>query len=349
MPEPLSPDFLIIGAGIIGLSSAFELARRGAKVTIIDRGIAGHESSWAGGGILSALLPWEYSAPVNRLISFGTSGYAAWVEDIEARSGLSAEYVVSGMNVLPPFDRAAMSRWLAEDKNRGHTLEDGTLFLPAVAQVRPPRLLAALVNSLVQMGVDIRENLPAIRLEQDAKTVSGVVTPTGKLSAGKYILTSGAWTCNLLNINNNFKPVRGQMLLFKASAGLLKHIIYRDGVYVIPRRDGHILVGSTVENAGFDQSITAEAKRTLHAAGVEMFPALVAATFVSQWAGLRPGSPGNLPLIDRHPQWENCFVNTGHFRYGLTMAPAAAHLLVCKMLDETPPIPLAPYSWPHIV
>ncbi|HQT26544.1 MAG TPA: FAD-dependent oxidoreductase, partial [Burkholderiales bacterium] len=126
-------------------------------------------------------------------------------------------------------------------------------------------------------------------------------------------------------------PVKGQMLLFE-SPGLLDTILFRDGIYLIPRKDGHILAGSTLENAGFDKTVTAE--RFLHEKASEMLPALRSFSPVKKWAGLRPGSPGNIPFICRHPKFDNLYINSGHFRYGVTMSPASAKLLASLIFEE---------------
>ena len=143
----------------------------------------------------------------------------------------------------------------------------------------------------------------------------------------------------------NIRPIRGQMLLFKLEPGVLDTIVFRNGLYLIPRRDGHILVGSTLEDAGFDKSIDEATRQRLHAEASELLPQLADVQPVQHWAGLRPGSPDNIPIIDRHPDFDNVFVNTGHYRYGVTLAPASAELLVDVMEGNTPALDPAPYRW----
>jgi len=135
------------------------------------------------------------------------------------------------------------------------------------------------------------------------------------------------------------------MLLFKLDPGVLDTILYRNGLYLIPRRDGHVLVGSTREDAGFDKSTDGATRQRLHAEAAELLPALASIQPVQHWAGLRPGSPDNIPVIDRHPDFDNVFVNTGHYRYGVTLAPASAELLVDVMEGNTPVLDPAPYRW----
>jgi len=134
--------------------------------------------------------------------------------------------------------------------------------------------------------------------------------------------------------------------LFKAQPGFLTNIVLQDGNYFIPRKDGHILLGSTVEHVGFDNSTTEEAKSELLSWAAKLLPQLNEKLLVRQWAGLRPGSPENIPTIDRHPYFDNLYINSGHYRYGVTMAPGSARLLVNLLLGVSQPIDCSAYAWP---
>ena len=355
----MQPDYLIIGAGVIGCATALELARAGAAVTIVERGQAGAESSWAGGGILSPLLPWDYGEPVTRLTRWGCELYPQWVAELQTCTGIDPEYISSGMLVLPPFDTDRAIAWSAA---HGMPLqqvaarsilpqlarEGDSLWLPDVAQVRNPRLLGALRRALELEGVTLIEHSEVVGLNVSGGRVNGLNTSNGVVSASGYIVTAGAWSSTLLGglaQRCEVRPVRGQMLLFKAAPELLPHIVLENGVYLIPRRDGHILVGSTLEDVGFDKSTTPDAREQLRAAAIGILPQLRDLAIVRHWAGLRPGSADNIPTIGRHPQLENLYVNSGHFRYGVTMAPASARLLGNMLSSRPQPIDTKPYSW----
>jgi glycine oxidase len=340
-------SFLVIGAGVIGLSSAWELARLGAKVTVLERGCVGAESSWAGGGILFPLLPWDYNEPITALTELSRQCYPGWIDSLRLQTGIDPEYLVSGMRVLPPFYSAQAMAWCA-----AHGLhienEGDALWLPDVAQVRNPRLIKALRRSLDLLGVSIVEHVAVSGFRFDRGRVAGVGTNRGDYAANNYIVAAGAWRGILLGDlapKTPIWPVRGQMLLFKAEAGLLPHILLQDGIYLIPRLDGQILVGSTLEDVGFDNSITEDAQVSLLSKAVAMFPPLGQASLIHHWAGLRPGSPDNVPVIGRHPEIENLYLNAGHFRYGVTMAPASAILLANMIAGKAQPIDVAPYAW----
>ncbi len=339
----MSPDIIIIGAGIVGLSSAYELAGRGAKVSVLERGKAGMEASWAGGGILFPLLPWDYPEEVTSLALMGASLYPDLAEALRRSSGIDPEYVRCGMTVLPgkrPMGNAAS--WCESHDVSHFEKENGEFVLPDVAQLRNPRLIRSMRSSLESLGVTIREGCEALSLEKKGGRIIGLNTNKGFHSAGNYVACAGAWSRKLLGDDSpDIFPVKGQMLLFESS-GLLDTILFRDGIYIIPRKDGHILAGSTLENAGFDKTVTAE--RFLHEAAAEMLPELESLSPVKKWAGLRPGSPGNIPFICKHHQFDNLYINSGHFRYGVTMAPASAKLLASLIHDETPMLSTQAYS-----
>lgn len=355
----LSQHVLIVGGGIAGLASAWELARNGQRVSLLERRQAGQESSWAGAGILSALLPWDYGRAVNRLIQLSLAGYPDWIASLRQVAATDPEYRQSGMLVLPPFDAAAADQWLNEralgldrlPADVAATLPGAErgLWLAHVAQVRNPRILRALREACLASGVTIHEMSQVTGLKTAGDQVSGVVTAEGLWQADAYLLTTGAWSAQLLGSlspNLPVRPMRGQMLLYQTPPGTLPCIVYRAGGYLVPRADGLILAGSTVEDVGFDKAVTETADQTIRQFASETLPALAGIEPIQHWSGLRPGSPDNIPIIGRHPGLANLYLNTGHFRYGVTMAPASATLITDLILARPPAIDPSAYSWP---
>ena len=407
----MTPHALVVGAGVAGLSGALALLQRGHRVTVLERGTVGGESSWAGGGILAPLLPWDYPEPVSALALRSMAAYADWVDEIETASGLKAEFWRCGMRVLGVADPEQARAWCAahgvaaeqdgpamphqalhipnetlnnpisgianeatqstthaastdagslrscglyalqgarDEGIKQRILEESHIWLPGIAQVRNPRLVAALRAAVVQLGGTIHERRPVTGVLSRGDRVTAVQTAAGPLPADRMVLATGAWSgtglADLAAVPN-IRPIRGQMLLFKLAPGALSSILYRNGLYLIPRRDGHVLAGSTLEDAGFDKATDDATRRRLHLDAAALLPALADIQPIQHWAGLRPGAPDNIPVIDRHPDFDNVFVNTGHFRYGVTMAPASAELLVSLMEGTPPALDLAPYRW----
>ncbi|MBC7946005.1 MAG: glycine oxidase ThiO [Burkholderiales bacterium] len=354
------PDFIVVGAGVIGLATAFELARRGASVTLIERGRVGRESSWAGAGILSVLPPWDYDKGVIDLARYSETLYSDWVASLEEASGTDCEYRRSGMLMLGTHDDDRARDWLATFCAGGEkvaaraiapqlSVEREAWWLPHTAQVRPPRLLKALRGALSRMDVNIIENTEVLGFCQSGSRIVSLRCREGEAGGGQFVVCAGAWSQRLLGehaLALDICPVRGQMLLFNCAPNTFGPMLLEDDFYLVPRADGHILAGSTVENVGFDKSTTAAAREELMAHAHALLPLLNGENLAAQWAGLRPAAPGNIPAIARHPHIDNLYINSGHFRYGVTMAPGSAQLLAAEALGLPAAIDIAPYRWP---
>ena len=351
---------LIVGGGIVGCMTAMELVKRGCSVTIVERNqIASQtsgESSWAGGGILLPLLPWMYSDQVNALTNNGANAYRQLSQQLQQETGIDANFEQSGFLILPKFDVEAAQAWCSRNQMPLQPVKasafgvqslsgENALWLPTVCQIRPPYLMQAMRKWLDQNNVTMLEHTELIPLKQ-TPTLNEWETVNGeKLTADQFVVTSGAWSFELLKETSaklNIKPMRGQILLYKPQKNL-EQIVYREGFYMIPRRDGYLLAGSTLEDVGFDTAITQAVRDEISAKAEAIMPKLKGMPIIKHWSGLRPGTPDNLPTISAHPSIENLYLNTGHFRYGLTMAPASAQLVAALMLDEKPLIDASPY------
>ena len=343
---------VIIGAGAVGCLSAITLAEQGWQVTLIDQGHVGMESSWAGGGILLPLLPWHYRDPVNRLAMAGAALYPMLAEKLLSNTGLDPQFRRCGMRILPPFDVAKALAWCASYGFEAELDQQGALWLPQVAQTRNPRLMQALRAQLAVSGVTLLENTQLTPLAADTSTLTAWQDTTGKRhEADAFVITAGAWSQSLLGTHAlplDMKPMRGQMLLYRLLPDTLTHLIYREDFYLIPRLDGHLVAGSTVEDVGFDKSTTSAAATALAAKAKAIMPELGDLPVIKHWSGLRPGSPDNIPVIDRHPAFDNLYLNTGHFRYGVTMAPASAALLAQCMQQGGLPPEASAYACPAV-
>ena len=357
--NPTSPDILVVGAGVAGLTSALALRREGARVAVIDQGPPGREASWAGGGILCPLYAWRYPDPVLELATLGMRHYPDLIGSLRAET--DPERVTSGMHILDPtgqgetvdeIDRRLTRFGIRHDWFDRPDPASPALSLPEVANVRNPRLLRALLETAAVEGIEVHGERPCDRLVIYGDRVEGVDTPSGRIRAGGVVVAAGAWSRPLIPgaMPESIFPVRGQMLrLAPGAAEGLPGIVMERGTYLIPRLDGAVIVGSTVEHAGFDKHVDRAAQEALLRHAVAMHPPLAEADVTHRWAGLRPGSADEVPVLGAHPEVRGLWANTGGYRNGLAMAPATASVLADLMADRKPPMDATPYRVERIL
>jgi glycine oxidase len=356
-------DCLVIGGGIIGMLTAIELNNAGMQVTIIDRGHLGQACSWAGGGILAQLHAWRENPVLDPLVNLSQKLYPELVNELIAETGIDPEWQMSGMLVLDPDNiKKALSWGLSNDIQIEHItgkdiqdlepaltmVESDALWLPEVAQVRNPRLLKAMRSFLLNIGVKIIEDLQVSKILITRSHITGIETARGVIDADKVIIATGAWSAGLLNTIDHslpIKPVRGQMISYQLPENKLQRILLKDEHYVIPRIDGLVLSGSTVEDVGFINETTEGALEGLRRAAEEIYPGINDHPLTGHWSGLRPGSPEGVPVIDACPDVEGLFLNAGHYRNGVLLAPASARLMADIVCKTPECIEKKPFEW----
>jgi len=357
-------DILIVGGGLIGMLSAIELHRAGASVQILERAQMGGESSWAGGGILSPLYPWRYDDAVNVLAKYGHLHYPQIAQQLHHDSGIDPEYIRSGLMVLDQTETQPASAWAKQwqrklESRLASTIEPAlssvygdALYMPEIGQMRNPRLMKSLKAALKVYGIAYQEQAEVEQLKVNHARITGVVAAGKKYSADNVVVAGGAWSSHIVHQYASppkVEPVKGQMIVFKGRPGLLSSIVLSAGRYLIPRADGRIVVGSTLEFADFDKTISTHAREDLRAAAIDILPALENTPIEKQWAGLRPGSPQGVPYICEHPEVKGLFINAGHFRNGVIIGAASARLIADLVLKRTTEIAPEAYSFsaPH--
>ena len=355
-------DLTIIGGGVIGMMIAREMALDGASVELLERAEPGQEASWAGGGILSPLHPWRYPEPLLKLAARSQQLFKATAEQIHQRTGIDPEWRQCGLLITDTNEKQQAIEWGEQWQTslrslHGNQLRDcepaltpsitDALYLPDIAQVRNPRLLAGLRAELKLLKVTIHSQTEVNRFISHGSTVTELETSNGKHPVNNVVLCAGAWGGELLattGVNLPLEPVRGQMMVIKTLANTINRIVLSGSRYLIPRSDGRVLVGSTIERTGFEKQTTAVAREDLYASAIQMAPCLAEWPIEHHWAGLRPGSPSGIPYIGVHPTLNNLHAALGHFRNGLMLAPATAELMKSLLTRQTASVNINDYN-----
>ena len=337
------PEVLIIGGGVAGLAGALALSRRGMSVAVVDWRIDG-AASWSGGGILSPLPPWGAVSAVRELSQRGAEMCPSWLDSLGDGTRTDCEYHRCGMLAVWPYRCAGdFEEWRktaraelvnARDIAPGLCLNDAdggeSVWLPDVCQVRPPRVLRALEDELRRRGnVRFLEGCVSGFRSAGDRIVCALGADGGEFFAGSFVVSAGAWSARLSPAPRpDIRPLRGHMAQYQAAGADLRGlgiILFGDGLYLIPRRDGQLLAGGGMEDSGFDAGPDMEMIGRIRKKAEGVINGLSAPERI--WTGFRPATPGNIPVVERHSLRENLYFHTGHFRYGLTTAPATAERL----------------------
>lgn len=358
----LSCDCVIVGGGVIGLTTAWTLAEQGVSVAVVERSLVGQEASWAGAGMLPPGNLALAKTAESRLRSLSHTLWSDVSASLLEMTGIDNGYRVCGSLFLSATDNTdelglcakswqdervdfeRLSRTEIEHHVRDlHSSFTQGVFLPDYAQVRNPRHLKAVRAACLQRGVVLHEEAGGLQFHCEGDKIRSVSWCDHKITCGQVCVTAGAWSAELMRqfgIRIPVYPVKGQIVQLQ-SATLPFHCLIEVGRrYLVPRSDGLILAGSTEEDTGFQKNTTSEGVAGLLQFAFGMVPALRDAQLLRTWAGLRPGTPDELPLIGRVPDFQNLFLGAGHFRSGLQMSLGTARLLSDLILDLSPAISL---------
>lgn len=345
-------DVIIIGGGIIGLSLSIALRKRGATVLIVERGEPGREASHAAAGML-ADFPLEMPPALQALARASARMYPEFAHELQDESGMSVDLRDQGTILFATPEQLCEHPGLLADcplPSPLNMLEPalGHVDLPAIylkeRSVDPRALTAAALKAARHRGVDIASGTAVTEVVLENGRAIGVGTRKTAYLAPVVVNCAGAWAGQVPPDRFPTRPVKGQMLsLAGVSRDLLRHVIRAPEIYLVPRGDGRILAGATVEEAGYDKRTDADTIQRMHTAAIDLVPALAQARMLEAWAGLRPGSPDNLPLLGatRTPGY---FVAAGHFRDGILLAPITAQVMAEMITGGKPGYDLSAFS-----
>jgi glycine oxidase len=328
-------DVIVIGGGIIGLSLSIALRKLGATVLIVERGEPGREASHAAAGML-ADFPLEMPSALQNLASASARMYPEFVHELQDESGMNVDLRDQGTILFATPENFRDHPNLASDCSLPSPLDElepalSPVNLPAIylkeRSVDPRALTAAALKAARHRDVDISSGTAVAEVLLENGRAIGVGTGKTSYAAPVVVNCAGAWAGQLPPHRFPTRPMKGQMLaLAAASRDLLRHVIRAPEIYLVPRSDGRILAGATVEDAGYDKRTDAGTIQRMHQAAIHLVPALAQARMLEAWAGLRPGSPDNLPILGA-TSTPGYFVATGHFRDGILLAPITAQVM----------------------
>ena len=374
-------DAVIVGGGLIGVSAAFELAARNLRVVVLDRQQPGREASWAAAGMLAPSPDGPDASHLVPLARESFRLYPEFIAAIEGTLGKSCGFARQGTLEIffGPECESARDAFVAEQERLGLPAEpiategaremepllgDGALaaaWLPTEATVDPRLLTDAALSAAQARGVEIRSNCAVTALRREGDRCAGVLAGDEGIAARHVVLAAGCFCGSLGDEIAQYaptRPVRGQMLSLRDSVSArskrdsargehgslrIRRVLRSANGYLVPRADGRILAGSTLEDAGFDKVVTPAGILKIMNAALELVPALASAEIVEMWSGLRPGTPDNLPILGP-TDMEGLIVATGHYRNGILLAPVTAKLVAAWITGERSMIETALFS-----
>lgn len=342
-------DVIIVGGGIIGLSLSIALRKRGASVLVVERGEPGRESSHAAAGMLVD-FPAETPPALQTLATASACMYPEFVHELQDESGTNVDLREQGTVFFPspdhlselmtdhplPAPLAELEPALADSKRPAIYLKERS--------VDPRALTVAALKATRHRGTDISSGTTVTSVLVSDGRAAGVSTSQTNYRAPIVVNCAGAWAGSFPPDHFPARPMKGQMLSVAApSRDLVRHVIRAPEIYLVPRSDGRILIGATVENVGFDKRTVADTIQRMHQAAMHLVPALGQARRLEAWAGLRPGSPDNLPMLGES-QTPGYFVAGGHFRDGILLAPVTAHVMAQVITGANAEYDIAQFS-----
>ncbi|MGO9087123.1 MAG: glycine oxidase ThiO [Candidatus Sulfotelmatobacter sp.] len=374
-------DVIIVGGGVIGLSLSIALRKRGAKVLVVERGEPGREASHAAGGMLVD-CPLETPPALQELATASARMYPEFAHELEVESGMRVDLRDQGTILfltkeypghpqfatlfhavdletqepslgMPTFEQELEHRFHMKERDFDASPEllaevsrfpFQNCFHVKERSVDPRALTAAALKKAKNRGVDFSSGDPVTTVNLSDGQISGVTTTKTSFLAPKVVNCAGAWSGKIGPHAFPTRPVKGQMLcLVMTSRALLKHVIRSPQAYLIPRSDGRLLVGATVEEAGFDKRTDPATIQRLHRAAISLVPKLADARILEDWAGLRPGTPDALPILGATTT-PGYYAATGHFRDGILLAPITAEVMADVIEGRSPEYDLTPFS-----
>jgi glycine oxidase len=342
-------DVIVIGAGIIGLAIARELRKRGMSVLVVDRGEPGREASYAAAGMLVGEGQ-ENPPALREMARTSARMYPEFVHEIEDESRSKVDLRDHGTIIfLAEGETAEQSSSALLSRRELAQLEPDVAQPERVAarieerSVDPRALTSAVLKACLHRGIEVSSGEQVSSVNISDSRVSGVITQKTAYSAPVVVNCAGAWSGQFPPHRCPTRPVRGQMLAVVPRRQLLRHVLRSPEIYLVPRSDGRVLIGASLEEVGYDKRVVPETIQQMHRQAVKLIPILKEARILEDWAGLRPGTPDALPILGptRTPGY---YVATGHYRDGILLTPITAQVMAQVITGESPCLDLSSFA-----
>jgi glycine oxidase len=357
---------IIIGAGVMGCACGHRLLEAGFQVTLLEKSLPGAESSAAAAGILGAQSEVSESGPFFELCLASRKLFRAYAGELQSLTGISIDYEDSGVLEValdPAEGRLAIGRaeWMLDrglrvevlDREQAKKLEPalsdqmiGANYYPDDHQIDPVRLSRALAASVALLGGEFRSGVRVTGLAIESGEVVGVETEAGRIACDRVVIAGGAWSTNLdglQGVRTRIKPMAGQIIQVETRPPLFRHVVYGFKGYIVPRADGRVLMGSTLEDRGFDKAVTVDGVNRVTGMAIELVPGLAKGRLTDTWSGLRPAPEDGKPLLGAAKGIAGLFFATGHYRNGILLTPITAEIICDLMLNRKPKIDITSF------
>ncbi|MRG86154.1 glycine oxidase ThiO [Salinibacillus xinjiangensis] len=359
-------DAIVIGGGVNGGSVAYQLAKRGKKVLVLEKDRIASKASGAAAGMIAAQAELQDDDPLFQLARKSRKRFASLAEELKDLSGVDIELINKGMYKVALTDQEVHeykqiidiqkragehAEWVTGDevrKQEANVSDDilGAMYIEHDGHVSAPQLSQAFIKSAAVLGVTIQEFVEVQSILFEGEQVVGVATNEGEYKAENIIVTAGAWSSSFLRqteLDLPVYPVKGECFSVRTHQPLLKSTIFSHGCYLVPKKGGRIIVGATVKPHTYNQQVSVEGVAGLLEKAKHLLPSIGEAEWDQTWAGIRPQTADGLPYLGEHPTYNGLFVATGHFRNGILLSPITGEIMADLIERKEPAIDVHPF------